>query len=945
MRAILILLLLKMSFSYAQQAYEIDTSYPVHKLDGQLQVIPDENKEFTPEDILNKHFEKQLKGDELPRMLEIGTLYWGKTRILTKEELTGWTLHLEDKMIGPPAWTKSNGKVDVYFYANGKLLFHRKAGVEYPRKNRDIKNNWVLNRVSLEGLPQHTPIDIVMKVQGNIFGYPAYFNLSARSPEQGFYHEFNQFHSSFNIFMFGVTFIIFLYHFLLFLYLRQKVFFWFSVWLFFCALTQAMSMGLSLDWFPEYRYPIWMLASNGIFYSFWFFGRVFVNSKKKFQQLDRLMLGLALTVLVEVICVILYIILAKPQLYFTGIQFHYIFLLVYTVFSLALSVILALKKDSFARYFGIGTLIANIFLIIGLLWTLSLIVPPFRIDPYVTGIFLQIIIYSFGISYRQQRLSKISQQEKLKNQQIQAEMTRIKDLDELKTRFFTNISHEFRTPLTLIQGPIKQAKLAATGTGENIRIPEEGFKIVERNTQRLQNLIDELLELSKIESGNMKLLLSRGNLISFLKPLVLSFESMAEGHGTTFSATFSEESTTDYFDKSKLEKIVSNLISNALKYTRDEVHVSVKLEKEELTFEVRDNGPGLSEKEQELIFDRFYRVEGSEKKGSGIGLALCKELVELHNGIISVTSRSGQGTTFRVQIPVSLEKLPQQLQLVQPSEKEDPAIPFSTNIPSEEEHLKTPNTNPQTKILVVEDNADLRNFIIGILKPHFTTYSAENGQLGEKMAIELIPDIIISDVMMPEKSGYELCEATKTNIKTSHIPVILLTARADHHSKMQGFTQGADVYLTKPFDPEELLLRIKNLLSSRDQLWSKITSNQNILIDELDLASMDDEFFGQVTQTISKHLDDETFSVEILAEANGFSRSQLFRKMKSLFNKTPNQLISEMRLNKAHELLKNNACTVSEAAYAVGYSNLSYFTKTFKERFGVAPSKVNESSE
>lgn len=195
-------------------------------------------------------------------------------------------------------------------------------------------------------------------------------------------------------------------------------------------------MGLSLDWFPEYRYPIWMLASNGIFYSFWFFGRVFVNSKKKFQQLDRLMLGLALTVLVEVICVILYIILAKPQLYFTGIQFHYIFLLVYTVFSLALSVILALKKDSFARYFGIGTLIANIFLIIGLLWTLSLIVPPFRIDPYVTGIFLQIIIYSFGISYRQQRLSKISQQEKLKNQQIQAEMTRIKDLDELKTRFY-----------------------------------------------------------------------------------------------------------------------------------------------------------------------------------------------------------------------------------------------------------------------------------------------------------------------------------------------------------------------------------------------------------------------------------------------------------------------------------------------------------------------------
>lgn len=933
----LILFSLLVSKSFAQEAYEIDTRYPVHSLDENLKVIPDPENKFSASDILNERYTNYLNGHELPSMLEIGTLYWGKLRVATKEDLEGWTLHLEDKMIGPPAWTKSNGKVDAYFYSDGKLLFHRRAGVQYPKEERDIKNNWVLNRVSLDSLPANVPIDIVLKVEGNNFGYPSYFNVSARSPNSGFYHEFNQFHSSFNIFMFGVTFIILLYHFLLFLYLRQKVFFWFSLWLVFCAITQAMSIGLMLDWFPEVRYPIWMICSNGIFYSFWFFGRSFVNSREKFRTLDKMMHGLALIVLIEVVSVVLYILIIEPQLYFTGLRFHYIFLFIYTIFSFILAITLATKKDAFARYFGIGTLIASIFLAIGLLWTLSLITPPFRIDPYVTGIFLQIVIYSFGISYRQQRLARISQQEKLEGQRIQAEMTRIRDLDELKTRFFTNISHEFRTPLTLIQGPIKQAKKRSNNS-EKIEISHDAFKMVERNTHRLQTLIDELLELSKIESGKMTLTLTKANLTDFLKPVILSFESMAESSGITFMTSFSEDESTGYFDKDKLEKIIYNLISNAIKYTKDSIKINTWTEKEDLFIKVVDNGKGLKKEELDQIFDRFYRVEGSEKKGSGIGLALCKELVELQNGQISVESEIDHGTTFLVRIPVTLERLPQTDNISKSLSDPISEIekPVTERVPEQTSDIE----KGKVRILIVEDNQDLQNYISGILNQDYDVATAMNGIEGEKIAIETIPDIIISDVMMPKKNGYELCQALKTNIKTSHIPLILLTAKAGHQSKMEGLTHGADVYLTKPFDSEELLLRIKNLLNNRDRLWNKVKSNQNILIDDLELTSMDDDFFAQVTSSIKNNLDDETFSVEKLAAEIGFSRSQLFRKMKSLFNKTPNQLITEIRLNKAHELLKNNSCSVSEAAYAVGYSNLSYFTKSFKERFGVAPSKI-----
>jgi signal transduction histidine kinase/DNA-binding response OmpR family regulator len=925
----------------AQKVHEIDTLYPVHSLDYVLRVYPDSSEALSPEKVLNDSTSEFLKGGELPRMLEVGVIYWGKVKLMAKQPLEGWTLHFEDKMIGPPAWTKSNGKVDVFVYSDGQLISHQKTGVEYLERDREYKGHWALNAISLEGMPVNTTLTLVMRVQGNAMGYPAYFNLSARSPEQPFYHQFNQYHNSFNLFLFGVTFIILVYHILQYIYLRESIYLWFCLWLLFCTLGQSMTVGLIVGSLFTLKYTIWFLIANGQFYSFWFFGRAFVDSKNKFPKMDKMMMGLALFILIEIVLMAYYVVLAKPQTYMTGVSFHYNILNIYALISLVVSILLAFKKDLFARYFGIGAIVASLSLVIGTLWSLGLMRPPLGIDPYATGIFLQIVMYSFGIAYRRQTLAKKAEHEKIEAERSQAEMLRMKDLDELKTRFFTNISHEFRTPLTLIQGPINQAK-KFNDNAENISLSQKDFEIVKRNSNRLQSLVDELLELSKLESGKTTLTLVRGDIIPLIKAVTYSFESMAERSGITLQTSFPTAETEAFFDKEKLEKIIYNLLSNAFKYTPAGgiVNVQLYIFQEELQLSVSDTGKGISKEDLPYVFDRFYRVEGSEKKGSGIGLALVKELTEHHNGSITVTSSPGTGSTFRLKLPIVLDKLPKSARLAPGSTaiKVDPKSP--QDISTMGDHVEPSKKSDLPLALVVEDNRDLRAYINGIIKDQYEVLLAEEGEEGVALALEHIPDIILTDVMMPKKDGFELCEAVKKDSKTSHIPIIMLTAKAGQENKMQGLQEGADAYLTKPFDVDELLVRMKNLISVRERLWEKLKKTEGILIDDLELNSVDDQFLQKVFKTIDEHLDDTLFTVESLSGSVGFSRAQLHRKLKALLNKSPNQLISEVRLNMARKMLQNRTGNVSEVAYSVGFSNLSYFSKSFKQKFGIAPSEV-----
>ncbi|MDH5414240.1 MAG: response regulator, partial [Flavobacteriaceae bacterium] len=338
---------------------------------------------------------------------------------------------------------------------------------------------------------------------------------------------------------------------------------------------------------------------------------------------------------------------------------------------------------------------------------------------------------------------------------------------------------------------------------------------------------------------------------------------------------------------------------------------------------------------------RFYRVEGSETKGSGIGLALTKELIDLCNGQINVHSVKGRGTTFKIRLPITIAELPNALV----NKKENALAQANDDLESDNDKNLNKTTslilkNHENLILLIEDNNDLQNFISEILQEHYKVLTADDGLQGERMAFEHIPDLIISDIMMPKKDGLELCHNLKSNIKTSHIPIIMLTAKAGHSNKIEGLTQGADAYLTKPFDADELLLRIKNLIDSRIKMWQYFNSLNLALIDDLDLTSVDDKFIQKVLKIVKDNLDNDLLSIEDIASKVGFSRAQLHRKLKALTNKSAGQLVNEIRLNEAKVMLEKKIGSVSEIAYSVGYSNLSYFTKSFKEKFGVLPSKV-----
>ena len=929
---------------FGQGVYELDQKYPVHDLDPYLQVYADSLDRFTAQQLLTDATLPYTLGDEVPKLLETNITYWGKLKLKTTEVLTGWELHFEDIMIGPPAWTKSNGKVDVYAYANGQQVFHQKTGVEYAKNERSTNDHWVLNSIDLESLPVNTTVTLVIRAQGNSFGYPAYFHLSARSPAQAFYHAPYQYHRNFNAFMFGVTFIIFLYFFLQFIYLRERVYFWFSLWLFFCTVTQSMTIGLVVGDLTTLRYPIWVFTANAQLFTFWFFGRSFVGSKQKFPKLDKLIKGLAFFILIEIMISAFYVILFNPDTYFTAPHtWHYLFLNLFFIGSLILSIVLLFKNDLLARYFGVGSMIASIFLIMGTLWSMGIMQPPFRLDPYATGIFLQIVMYSFGISYRSQKSSIQNHLERIEAERSLAEIQRMRDLDEVKTRFFANISHEFRTPLALIHGPLQEAEKQSKGFNDkSVRLSEKAYTVIKKNTVRLQMLVNQLLDLSKIESGNYHLKLSQGGLVQFLRAHVFSFESMAERKNISLNTHFPEEFDKAYFDQDKLEKIVNNLLSNAFKYTPSgkAVSVNVSLTDKHLFLEINDTGNGMHKKEIDKIFDRFYRVEGTEAKGSGIGLALTKELVAMHNGQISVHSEKGRGTTFKVRLPVTLEDLPEGIH-VDAEPLPAPEVEATAAGATAIENSKVISLQSHEKVvLLVEDNQDLQSFIAEILAPRYKVLTANDGAQGERMAFEHIPDLVISDVMMPKKDGYELCSVLKSNTKTSHIPIMLLTAKAGQSNKMAGLTQGADAYLTKPFDADELLLVTKNLIAARKRIWEHFKALDLSALPDLNLGSVDDKFLQKVVKFINENIDNELLSVEDIASQVGFSRAQLHRKLKALTNKSAGQMVNDIRLNTAKTMLMQRVGSVSEIAYSVGYSNMSYFTKSFKERFGVLPSKV-----
>ena len=545
-------------------------------------------------------------------------------------------------------------------------------------------------------------------------------------------------------------------------------------------------------------------------------------------------------------------------------------------------------------------------------------------------------LFAVGLGYRL-----------LFHERVKAEADKMKELDQMKSRFFANISHEFRTPLSLILGPLQKSEERiplSEMDEENIDIPvsSKHIKMMKRNAKRLQQLVNQILDLSKLESGKMDLNLEEGGVIAFVRSRVSEFIDIAHINQIHLTTTYSEDNLKAVFDRDKLEKIIANLLSNAIKFTpaNQKIHAEAKVDDRYLYFRVADTGPGMTENEVAQIFDRFYQSNSADRQGSGIGLALVKDLVELLNGHIHVESLMGNGTNITCKLSIHSGDYPTGAFGVPKIHSEIiPNVLADLSHPKKSPHEYENNTESKPLLLLVEDNLDLQSYVKELLETQYQIQVASDGEEGIKMAQLYTPDLVISDIMMPKVDGYQLCTSLQKDEKTSHIPIILLTAKSDDKNKIEGLGYGAVDYLYKPFDANELQIKVKNQLKLREAWRAKFEQN-GWLIKKGVHHSMDEQFLQKVVKHIQENLSNEYYSVESLAEEIGYSRSQLFRKLKALTGLSPLKMIRLQRLNHAKELLEAKAMTVSEVAYQVGYSNLSYFSQSFKSEFGIQPSEI-----
>ena len=611
---------------------------------------------------------------------------------------------------------------------------------------------------------------------------------------------------------------------------------------------------------------------------------------------------------------------------------------------------------------GIGSYIFIQMRLVGWLdfsWIYSFATLCFISEVFVFGIFLSRII----LNYEKAKVS--SEKQLLFNQE---QTNRLQELDQLKTNFFTNISHEFRTPLTLLVGPLADLRK---------KYPTESFiPVMQRNVARLQSLINQLLDLSKLEAKQLEVEAREGDLAVFLQQLFASFESLAQERKIIFNHAQSHSNFPTFFDADKVEKMVTNLLSNAFKFTPANGRVSVRVEYSPpapdggeksnspigadrrcgwgAVITVSDSGIGIDAERLPRIFDRFYQAQTDNQRnyeGTGIGLALVKELVDVLKGEISVESEVGKGTVFTLKFRVDSHRLlannrVQSIdkQWIGASKSEGDLLEQNSSIPPNVS--LTASSSPL--LLIVEDNPDLRAYVRTIFEASYQILEAIDGQDGLQKAFEQVPDVVICDLMMPRLDGLSFCEMLKTDVRTNHIPVIMLTAKATLDDRLKGLQLGADDYLSKPFNREELEIRVGNLLKQREILRQKyvrqVSKTASVATEEKEL-SLDEQFLQKAREMAEIHLGDSSFDVEQFSKEMNMSRTNLHRKLKALTDASTTEFIRNIRLQRAAQLLKQHKGTVSDIAYQVGFESLPYFSKSFQEQFGMSPSEYARTSE
>ncbi|MGM0530562.1 MAG: hybrid sensor histidine kinase/response regulator transcription factor [Bacteroidota bacterium] len=560
---------------------------------------------------------------------------------------------------------------------------------------------------------------------------------------------------------------------------------------------------------------------------------------------------------------------------------------------------------------------------------------------------------------QKEEIEKQNREIKHQQQQLIKMNTQLEQATQMKLRFFTNISHEFRTPLTLIIGPLQKIV-----EDKKFSIQDrKRFAMMHRNAIRLLRLINQLMDLRKIESGKLQLQAGYYDISSFLTEIKSNFDELAEQKEIEFSISGADNPIMLYFDREKLDKIIFNILSNAFKNTPDQGRIRLTITERSFNFgdttmegveiELLDTGKGMSKEHIHNIFQRFYQIEQQRQDtnfpGTGIGLSLTKGLVTLHKGKIEIDSEKGKGTAVKVYLRKGKDHFDEHEVVSQPVAKptESHALIQDEMLTSPDENLENDKekklwVSEQDKplVIIVEDNADVRQYIADSLGNEYRIEEASNGEEGLEKSQTLNPDLVISDIMMPQMDGKEMTRRIKADLNTCHIPVILLTALASMDKKLEGIDQGADSYISKPFNSKHLQIRTRKLIENRRKIRKHYQENVDMNPDQLQgMNGMDKQFLTKTKTLIKAHMNEESLSVEMLGNELGMSRVHLYRKMKHLTGMTVSEFIREMRLNKALELLRESNLSIAEVSYKTGFSNPSYFTKCFKDRFKQPPSQ------
>ncbi|HFA48869.1 MAG TPA: response regulator [Bacteroidetes bacterium] len=850
-------------------------------------------------------------------------------------------------------------RIDIYKIENGAVIKQR-IGTARRIENR---NRLFPNKYSV---PLHfAPLsgnDIFVKLTHNLAcSIPSPILLNDRyefEKETKGLTPFFIFHTAF----FSLLIFVFLFTLPQYFQNKEKAFLYYSLYVLLLFVFYFRSFDINNPvtqflppWISDYKYyiPISLLPML----AYLFFISSFLNTRKDFPEIHKLVK----------LCIVflgIYFLLDRAVFFYDkwlAWKLDNILRVGFLLFSIYFLLLLLKSKSKLAKYILSGTLVLVLASFSNMLlsifnksnyigyWNFTLI-------PQYAGIGLELLFFSLGLGYKTRLMEKEKNavQQKLENEK--REKIHQKELNRVRNAFFTNITHEFRTPLTLIIGLADELKENAEA------VIHKKAAVIRNNGAKLLSLVNRLLSLSKLEAGKMEPEYKQADIISFLKYQVNAFRSLSDSMNISLVFYSEKEEFIMAYDADKLQTIVSNLISNAIKFSQEygEIIVLARIaggDKKILEIMVKDNGQGIGTADLPHIFERFYQADNPTRQGTGIGLALAKELVELMGGTIRVFSEVGKGAEFTLRLPIYRELVPACPSLPPQGFGTGPPIGDFPGRPREvgkntgvlDEVLPTdanaeswmaglpPDDSPL--LLLVEDNADVRFFIKSCLEKNYRTLEADNGEKGIELAIEHVPDLIISDVMMPGKDGFELCRELKEHGQTDHIPIILLTAKATQEDKNLGLYRGADAYLIKPFDKKELLIRVEKLIEIRKKLEARFWHIAGQGDGQPDPDLNDNPFLLALDEILEKNYADDSFSAPALCRCMGISKSRLYEQLKKESGLSVGLYIRSFRLRKAKGILmKNNKkISVKEVAYKVGFSSPVYFSQEFKKAFGRSP--------